>query len=227
MAAYNDKSNVILLDLDGTLVDTAPDLMAALNTVLKQYERHAVTLAEVKSMIGDGLDSLVEKGFLTTGGLPDNEALNNAKSQCLDYYNRHATERSVLYPGVKETLQDLQTAGYQLVVCTNKPESAAREILSTLEIEPLLTDVVGGDTFSVRKPDPGHLLQALKRLGHANTQAVMVGDSRNDVEAARNAAIPIIFVSYGYNILPLNELALEQIINTFAELPQALASRVN
>ena len=188
-----DELNTILLDLDGTLVDTAADLMTALNTVLRRYDYPTVTLESVKSMIGDGIPGLVEKGFAAAGRIPADEVLEQAVAQCVHHYNAQATALSTLFPGVKDTLHLLKAQNYKLAVCTNKPERAARHILTELGIEPLLEDIVGGDTLGVRKPDAAHLLGTLKRLHGTTGNAVMVGDSRNDVLAARNAGLPVIF----------------------------------
>lgn len=213
-----------MLDLDGTLVDTAADIMCALNTVLQRHGRIAVTLDAVKAMVGDGMARLVEKGFAATGGLPADNALADAKIQMRRCYDARPAISSKLYPNVGETLLMLKADGCKLAVCTNKHEQAARRLLAELGIAPLLDDIVGGDTLAVRKPAPGHLLGTLDRLGRPSSTAVMVGDSQNDVAAARSAGIPMIFVSYGYNALPLETLAPDYVIGSFAQLPEILSN---
>jgi phosphoglycolate phosphatase len=217
------NSFAILFDLDGTLIDSAADLMAALNAVLQRHARPQVSLQAVKSMIGDGIPRLVEKGFTATGGLPGESVLESAKQRCVDYYTAAPAVATCLFPEVAATLSTLKNQGYQLAVCTNKPERLARHILGELGVGALLDAVVGGDSLAVRKPDPGHLLGTLKQLNiHDPKAAVMVGDSRNDVVAARAARLPIVFVTYGYNLLPLSELNPDHAIDTFTELPAVL-----
>ena len=213
----------LLLDLDGTLVDTAADVMAALNTALQWHDRAPVTLAAVQAMMGDGISGLVRKALAATGGLPAQAVLERAAAQCLQIYNTQATASSVLFPGVKETLLKFRANHYQLAICTNKPEQPARHILTELGILSLLDDVVGGDTLGVCKPDPGHLLGALERLASPGATALMVGDSRNDVLAARSAGLPVIFANYGYNTLPVEQLAPDYRIDCFAEIAEILA----
>jgi phosphoglycolate phosphatase len=191
--------------------------------VLQLNARPQVPLDAVKAMIGDGLSRLVEKGFAATGGLPGDNILESAKQQCLDLYTADPVHASCLFPDVTETLNSLKNHGYKLAVCTNKPERIARHILDELGIGRLLDAVVGGDSLTVRKPDPQHLLGTLKRLNRRDiSHAVMVGDSHNDVLAARAAGLPIVFVTYGYNQLPLAELQPDHAIDAFVRLPSIL-----
>ena len=154
----------IVLDLDGTMVESAPDLMAALNEALARAGRAAVSLDAVKGMVGDGLPVLVARGFEATGGLPPSVELTSATRVCLEYYQAHASDASHLYPGVAATLGALHDAGHALAVCTNKPEAAAVSVLEAFQLLPLLECVVGGDTFSFRKPDPRMLIATLERI---------------------------------------------------------------
>lgn len=214
----------VLLDLDGTLVDSAADLAGALNKVLAQYERPMVERATFLSMVGDGIAVLVERGFAATGGSLLPVDLKAAQARCVELYAAEPTAQSCLYPGVRQTLAALKAQGYKLAVCTNKTEHISRRILADLEIDQFLETVVGGDTLGVRKPDPANLEGTLERLGVAKSAAVMVGDSRNDVLAARDADIPLVFANYGYNSVPLSELGVERVIDSFKSLADILGS---
>jgi phosphoglycolate phosphatase len=185
---------VLVLDLDGTLVDTVPDLAAALNRLMTSRGRSPFTLPETASMVGDGVAKLVERAFAARGGFPDADALPEFSRD----YGAHVAVQSRLYSGVAETLRELVGEGWRLAVCTNKPEAAARALLETLGLAPLLAGIGGGDSFPVRKPDPAHLLATLQAAGGLPGRAVMAGDHANDVIAARGAGMPCIFAAWGY-----------------------------
>jgi phosphoglycolate phosphatase len=183
-----------LLDLDGTLVDTVPDLESALNRLMGSRGLPAFTEAEVKGMVGDGVAVLVVKAFAARGGVPDPAAICDFIAD----YEVHVAVGSRLYPAVAETLGTLAANGWTLAVCTNKPERAARSLLATLGLMPLIAAVGGGDSFPSRKPDPAHLLATLGLVGGCVERAVMVGDHHNDVVSARGAGVASIFASWGY-----------------------------
>jgi phosphoglycolate phosphatase len=184
----------ILFDLDGTLVDSAPDLRAALNRLMASRGLGPFTLPEVVAMVGDGARALVERALAARGLTFDEAALD---SFLLDY-TAHAAVETRPYPGVPEALETLSAAGWRLAVCTNKPEAAARELLRALDLMPRFAALGGGDSFPVRKPDPGHLLATLRLAGGEPGRAVMIGDHHNDIAAARGAGIPAIFAGWGY-----------------------------
>jgi phosphoglycolate phosphatase len=184
----------LLLDLDGTLVDTIPDLEAALGRLMAGRNLPPFTQAEVKAMVGDGVPALVAKAFKARGVSPDAVAVVDFTAD----YERHVAIGSRPYPAVAETLQALAAEGWRLAVCTNKPVQAARTLLEAVGLMPLIAAVGGGDSFPTRKPDPGHLLGTLALAGGCATSAVMVGDHHNDVLAARGAGLPSIFAAWGY-----------------------------
>ncbi len=220
----NPRAKALLLDLDGTLVDSAPDLAAALNRLLAGNGRAAVTLAAVKAMIGDGVAKLVERGFAATGALPAATDLAAAVARFKQDYESALAVETRPYPGVPETLTTLHGRGWRLGVCTNKPHAASLQVIEAFALSPPIEAVAGGDHFPVRKPDPGHLLGTLELLGIAPEAAVMVGDSRNDVLSARNAGLPVIVLSYGYGNIPARELGADLVIDRFEELPAALGT---
>jgi phosphoglycolate phosphatase len=184
----------LLLDLDGTLVDTVPDLAAALNRLMRSRGLPEFTGPRVASMVGDGVAVLVARAFDAHAGTPDACAVADFATD----YEAHVAVESTLYPNVLRALEQLAGDGWRLAVCTNKPERAARELLQRTGLLPLMCAVGGGDTFPVRKPDPGHLLATLVRIAGTPAEAILLGDHRNDVTAARQAGIPCIFAGWGY-----------------------------
>ncbi|MGE0226006.1 MAG: phosphoglycolate phosphatase [Acetobacteraceae bacterium] len=185
---------VLLLDLDGTLVDTVPDLAAALNRMLAVRDLPPLSHAETTPMVGDGVARLVERAFAARGRVPDAKALSEFAAD----YAAHASVESRLYPAVPETLRAMSAEGWRMAVCTNKPEGAARSLLEALGLMPFMTAVGGGDSFPVRKPDPAHMLATLEAAGGRADRAVMIGDHANDVTAAKGAGLPCIFAAWGY-----------------------------
>ena len=213
----NDEKPLLLFDLDGTLVDTAPDLVETLNRLLADHGHDTLSLESVKKMVGDGARALLERGFTATGGpAPDMDALFGT---FLEIYTANCTEHSRPYPGAPETLARLRDAGYRMGVCTNKPQAPSETILEDLELMPFFEAVAGGDRFPVRKPNAEHLLGTLELMGARDKAAIMIGDSQNDVASARAAGLPVIVVSYGYTMIPPGDLGGDVLIG---EIPAAL-----
>lgn len=211
--------DAVIFDLDGTLVDTAPDLGDALNRLLSEHGRDAIGADGLRRMIGDGVAKLVERGFLATGGLPGE--LGGLVRRFLALYEPAIADRSLPFPGVVQTLAALKQAGLRLGVCTNKPDEATRRLLEALDLHRYFDAVSGGDV-PARKPDARHLLGVVERLGTAPARALMVGDSTNDVAAARNANVPVVVVSFGYTVVPATELGADAVVDSFAELAALL-----
>jgi phosphoglycolate phosphatase len=210
----------ILFDLDGTLVDSLPDLAAGVNALLRELGRPALDDAAVARMIGDGVPTLVERALAASGvrDIPLSAAI--ARFRAL--YEADPLRLTRPYPDVPAVLQILTREHRPLAVCTNKVQQATRAVLDGLGLAPFFAEVVGGDLLPRHKPDPAQLLFALERFGIAPAQAVMVGDHRNDVLAARAAGTSVIFARYGYGLATLRELVPDAVIGSFAELPQAL-----
>ena len=187
-------ARVLVLDLDGTLVDTVPDLAAALNRLMAARDLPLFDYPSTAAMVGDGVAKLVERAFAARGRTPDATAIAEFSAD----YAAHAAVESCLFPGVGTVLRDLVAEGWRLAVCTNKPEGAARTLLDALGLSPLLHAVGGGDSFPVRKPDPAHLLATLTAAGGEPNRSVMAGDHANDVQAALGAGLPCIFAAWGY-----------------------------
>jgi phosphoglycolate phosphatase len=203
----------LLLDLDGTLVDSAPDLAASLNRVLAPLDR-PFSPVEVAPMIGDGVAALVRRAAAARG-LPDNP---ETLCRFAEDYRSRAAELTRPYPGVREGMQALVAAGWRLAVCTNKPEAATHALLAALGLLPMLAAVGGGDSFGTRKPDPRHMLATLLRAGGGTGEAVAVGDHRNDVLAAAAAGVPCIFAAWGYGD-PVTASGAAAVAHEFAEVP--------
>ncbi len=180
----------IVFDLDGTLVDTLPDLLASLNRVTGG----GYTLAEVRPWIGDGAIVLVRRA-LAARGRPATEA--DLRTLMADYVEA-MSDQSAPYPGAVEALDTLAAAGWRIAVCTNKPEVPARDLLAATGLLRHIGAIGGGDSFPTRKPDPAHLLATLHAAGGDAGAAVMVGDHQNDVLAALGAGVPAVFAGWGY-----------------------------
>ena len=210
----------IIFDLDGTLVDTVPDLRNALNKTLAELGREPLDTNAVKGMIGDGIAKFVERGFAATGTAPGPKELEALVSRYSHYYDQGLIVDSALYPGVADTLKTLNDGGHQLGVCTNKPYAQSVKILNALNIEAYFHTITGGDSTDRLKPDPKPLLRTLEKMNVPPDAAVMVGDSANDVEAARRAGIASIVVSYGYSDRDPETLGADKVIEDFAVIPQ-------
>jgi len=205
----------LLLDLDGTLIDSAPDLAAALNRLMAARGLAPFTLAETKAMIGDGVARLIERAFAARGrgfGRADVEAFSAD-------YAAHSMEATRLYPGVEATLAALRDGGWGLAVCTNKLEAPARALLEAFGLGGFFAAIGGGDSFPVRKPDPAHLLATLRAAGGEAGRAVMAGDHRNDVRGAHGAGMACVFAAWGYGTPEMAEEA-DAVAARFADLPE-------
>lgn len=194
IAECDNLARTLLLDLDGTLVDTVPDIAAALNRLMEARSLPHFTTPQVAAMVGDGVAALVAKAFAARGQVPDADAVPAFAAD----YGRNVAVHSRPFPGVADALRDLAGGGWALAVCTNKPERAARALLDALDLLPLLRAVGGGDSFPARKPDPAHVLGTLNRAGGDAGQALMLGDHHNDISAASGAGVRCIFALWGY-----------------------------
>lgn len=213
---------VLVFDFDGTLIDSAPEIGEGLNHLLAEHGRPPVTDSQIRLFIGDGAARLVERGFEATGEPLAPGALPGVLARYLELYATIPTDPHCVYPGVRETLARLKAAGHRLGLATNKPEVLTHKVLGELGLGGLLDAVCGGDTLPERKPSPKPLLWVVERLGGTPDGAVMTGDNKNDVLAARAAGMPVVSVAYGYPRMPLSELGTDIIIDRFDELPAAL-----
>jgi phosphoglycolate phosphatase len=213
----------LVFDLDGTLVDTAPDLTLVLNWLLKREGRAKVDELSVRHMVGRGARHLILQGMTVSGSVPDEAELSRLTKDFITHYGAHIADTSVAFAGVTETLDHFRERGVVMGVCTNKPEDLSRQLLDALDLSQYFSAVLGGDSLAVRKPDPLHLLATLEAMGHLPQDSVMIGDSISDVRAAREAGVRIVGVSFGYTETPIADLNPDIVIDRFADLPQALA----
>lgn len=192
--AASAPARTLVFDLDGTLVDSVPDLADAARRMLARRGLATVSDAEVTAMVGDGAAVLVRRIFAHHGTVPD----DTAQGEFLADYTAHAADRTLPYPGVADGLARLRHAGWRLAVCTNKPVEPARHLLAELGLLGHFVAITGGDSFAVRKPDPDHVRQTLALAGGTAPRAVMVGDSAHDIAAGRGAGLRTIHAAWGY-----------------------------
>lgn len=216
----------VLFDLDGTLLDTAADISEALNRTLAESGRPAIAENDVRRMIGRGAPILIERATAAQGEAPDERVLGALVERFFHHYGslQDKNEFAALpYPGASEALRAIHAAGLRTAIVTNKQERFARGLLGRLHLSGWVDCVVGGDSCERRKPDPQPLLFACAQLKVSPSRALMVGDSINDVTAARAASIPVICVPYGYNEgRDPRELACDALVETLADLPGLL-----
>jgi phosphoglycolate phosphatase len=211
---------LLVFDLDGTLIDSLPDLTNALNAVLGERGHLALSQAEVAPMVGDGMPVLVARAFAARGGTAAEAAA--AVPRYVALYEAGATNLTRPYPGVRETLTALRGRGYRSAVCTNKLQHAAEMVLQELGLADLFDAVAGGDRYPVKKPAPGHLLGLIDELGGARNRTAMIGDSENDAAAAHAAGVTLVMMRYGYARVDPATLGAAAVLDDFAELPRAL-----
>src|ERR1700694_2614479 len=181
---------LLVFDLDGTLIDTVPDLANALNHVLREHGHAPFSPREVQAMVGDGIPALVTRGFAGRGA--DATEASEALPDFLAIYEASAANLSRPYPGVRDTLVELRRRGYRTAVCTNKAQRATLAVLGGFGLLQLFDGIAGGDHFAVKKPDPGHLLGMIAELGGRPDRAAMIGDNENDAAAAHAAGVALV-----------------------------------
>jgi phosphoglycolate phosphatase len=214
----------IVFDLDGTLVDTAPDLIAALNFILDREGMPPVPLQSARTMIGAGARRLLERGLELDGRAATVADIDRLTSDFIDYYAAHIADASRPFEGLEAALDDLAISGYRFAVCTNKLEWLSKRLLDRLGLSGRFAAICGADTFGVSKPDPAILQQTVARAGGQLSQAIMVGDAGPDVGVARRAGIPVIGVAFGYTEVPMAELKPDRLIERMSQLGQAVES---
>lgn len=209
---------IAVFDLDGTLADTAADLVATLNVILEQEGAPPFPIEEAGDLIGAGGRPLITRGLQAAGRAVDPEHLEVLYRRFLAHYEANICVETRLFPGVVEALDRLEAEGFLLAICTNKFEAHAVRLLEALGIAGRFAAICGRDTFPVFKPDPGHILLTVHAAGGDPRRAVMVGDSRSDVAAAQAAAVPVVAVDFGYTDVPVASLNPDRVISRFEEL---------
>jgi phosphoglycolate phosphatase len=214
----------IVFDLDGTLVDTAPDLIDTLNVIFARHDVPAVAFDDARAMIGAGVKPLLMRGLASHGiHLPAAE-IDGLFEEYLALYAAHIADRSRPFPGVEAALDALASDGCIFAVCTNKLEWLSVRLLDALGLSHRFAAICGQDTFPMRKPDPQMLRLTIAKAGGSAGRAIMVGDSMTDVLTAKNAAVPVVAVDFGYTETPPAELGADRLIGHFDALPAAVRS---
>jgi len=216
----------VVFDLDGTLVDTAPDLISALNFVLDSEGLPPVPLKSARNMIGAGARKLIERGLELEGCTMSADDVDRLMRDFIDYYAAHIADASRPFEGLAAALDELEAQGYRFAVCTNKLEWLSKRLLDQLGLSGRFAAICGADTFGVAKPDPVILQQTVARAGGQLATTIMVGDAGPDVGVARRAAIPVIGVEFGYTDVPIAELKPDRLIGHMRELPAAVNSLI-
>jgi phosphoglycolate phosphatase len=211
----------VAFDLDGTLVDTAPDLLRALDFTLETEGLNPPSDHEARNFIGAGARAMIERALAHSQVQFGKEKVDGMFRQFLSYYEDHIADHSRPFPGVEQALARLADEGVLLAVCTNKMEAYAVKLLRQLKLADRFAFIAGSDTFPYKKPDPRHLTEAVAKAGGDLSRAVLIGDSETDVITAKAAEIPIVAVSFGYTDIPPAALGADRLVHTFEDIPAA------
>ncbi|MFA7264584.1 MAG: phosphoglycolate phosphatase [Caulobacter sp.] len=213
----------IAFDLDGTLVDTAPDLIGALNVLLVEQAMAPAPMSAVRQLVGHGVRGLLQRAYQLAGLTITEKRIDALRPRFIEIYRARIARESRPFPGCLAALADLRRRGARLAVCTNKPMALTEALLAELDMTRRFDAVVGGDTLPVQKPDPAPLLEVIARAGGDPARAILVGDASPDVGAAKAAGVPCIIVDFGYNDRPAAELGGDVLISGYEALADAVA----
>jgi phosphoglycolate phosphatase len=213
----------IVFDLDGTLIDTAPDLIATLNVVFEREGIPHVPYDEARTLIGGGAKAMISRGLAAEGREVSPVRLEKLFVDFIAHYSAHIADSSRPFPGLEETLDRLAADDCILAVCTNKLEGLSKQLLGALDLSRRFAAICGQDTFGIQKPDPTILRKTIATAGGDANAAILIGDSETDVLTARAAGVPIIAVDFGYTARPVAEFRPDHVIGHFKDLPAAIA----
>ncbi|AJY47097.1 HAD family hydrolase [Martelella endophytica] len=216
------SSPLAIFDLDGTLIDTAPDLIDSLNHAIAPHGLPPFGVDKVKLLVGRGVKVMIQRAFAFHDRTLDGEAFDACFARFTEHYRAGMPGKSRPYPGLLEALARLKDAGYGLAVCTNKREELTMPLLEALDLAEWFGTITCGDTFEYRKPDPRHVSGTIERAGATVAHAVMIGDSANDIDAAKGADVSTVAVTFGYTEKPAEELGADKVISHFDRLTPAL-----
>ncbi|HEX4407245.1 MAG TPA: HAD-IA family hydrolase [Xanthobacteraceae bacterium] len=212
----------LVFDLDGTLIDTAPDLIATLNLILSNEGLPAVSYAEARKMIGGGARGMIARALKADGQPDSGPTLDRMFDAFIAHYSAHIADESQPYPELEKTLESLAAEGHRLAVCTNKLEWLSVKLLDTLKLSHHFAAICGQDTFGIQKPDPEVLRRTIARAGGSPDRAIMIGDSGTDIRTARAASVPVIAVDFGYSEVPIESLKPDKLISSYVDLAAAI-----
>lgn len=213
---------LLVFDLDGTLADTAGDLVATLNVILAREGLAAIELVQARAMVGGGAKVLIERGLSANGVKVSESRLDGMLDDFMAYYEAHIADQTALFPGVGQALDRFEEAGFTFAVCTNKVEYPSVLLLTALGIASRFRAICGKDTFPMSKPHGDALLQTIARAGGDRGRAVMIGDSKTDIDTARNAQVPVVAVNFGYTSEPVDTFKPDWVIGHYDELWDAV-----
>jgi phosphoglycolate phosphatase len=216
------SASTLVFDLDGTLIDTAPDLVDTLNVVFAREGLPPVPYEVARNLIGGGARMMIARGIEAEGRVAAPAELERLFRDFIAHYSEHIADRSRPFPGLVEALDALAAEGWRFAVCTNKLENLSVLLLDQLGLTHRFAVVCGQDTFGVQKPDPEVLRRTVAAAGGSLRNAIMIGDSLTDIRVARAAGIPVIAVDFGYTERPVSELGPDRIISSFVQLPAAV-----
>lgn len=222
MTIFAPSPPLVVFDLDGTLAETAGDLVATLNVILQREGAAPVPFANARNMVGHGARDLIRRGLAQSGRKVEPAELERLFADFIIRYEAHIADHSFLYPGVVAALDRLAAAGFRFAVCTNKMQHASVKLLQMLGVAQRFSAICGQDTFAVCKPNPEALLQTIAKAGGATDRTLMVGDSRTDIDTAKAAGVPVIAVDFGYTDVPVAQLGPDRIISHFDALWDAV-----
>jgi phosphoglycolate phosphatase len=217
----------IVFDLDGTLIDTAPDLIDTLNVVFAREGLPQVAYDTARNLIGGGAMAMITRGIEAGGHIVAAAKVEQMFKDFIAHYSAHIADRSQPFPGLTEALDTLAARGYRFAVCTNKLERLSVLLLEQLKLADRFAAICGQDTFGMQKPDPEILRRTIAAAGGNLEQAVMIGDSATDIETARAAGLPVIAVDFGYSESPVADFGPDRIISHFGQLPAAVAAFIS
>ena len=220
----NLQNATLAFDLDGTLVDTAPDLIGMLNLMLDEAGLPSVPLSAARHLVGGGARRMLEHGFQEAGRVLQPAEAPALLERFVEIYRARIADESRVFDGVEATLDQLAAAGARLCVCTNKRTDLSVDLLRALGLADRFAAIVGADAVTRRKPDAAHLLETVSTAGGDPSHAVMIGDSDTDFHTARAAGAPVILVPFGYCEVRVEDLGADAVIEHFADLPAALAA---
>lgn len=213
----------IVFDLDGTLVDTAPDLLDSLNHVITGEGLAPAPADQLRAYVGHGARAMLQRAYGAQGRPLDEVTRERLFEAFIEHYIAGMPGRSQPFPGARNCVERFSKAGWRLAVCTNKFEQASRALLDALDLSDPFTAICGADTFAVRKPDPDHLTGTIELAGGAADNALMIGDSKTDIDTAKAAAIPVVAVDFGYATEQVATLGPDRIISHFDALTLEMA----
>jgi phosphoglycolate phosphatase len=224
MSPATMSAATLVFDLDGTLIDTAPDLIDTLNVLFAREGLPQIPYATARNLIGGGARAMIARGIEADGRTITPAQFEQMFADFIAHYSEHIADRSRPFPGLADALDELAGAGFRFAVCTNKLERLTLRLLDALKLTHRFAAICGQDTFGMQKPDPEVLRRTIAAAGGSPQRAVMIGDSQTDIRTARAAGVPVIAVDFGYSERPVADFAPDRIISHFAQLPAAISA---